>query len=158
MQLWKINEELKILRREYQEEELPELLEEIQKLEVDFNEKVQACIAVIKEKKSEKEVIKTAINELKDKINTLDNSVEWLSNYLKEILKAEGITNFKSPLHNVRIGHSKSVEIIDEDVIPEEYITLIKKISKSDILRRFREGRGAVQGAQILEKEYIVTS
>ena len=97
---------------------------------------------------------KTAIEErdrINDIISSYDKVIEKLSSNLKGAMELYGILELKSPTLKVNFRKSESVNIIDIDALPKEYITVktTEMPDKTAIKRALKEGTD-IAGAELV--------
>ena len=94
--------------------------------------------------------------------NALDSEIKRLQSFKKQKEKSiENLTNLQmiltqgekieTSLYKFSTRKSKSVNIIDESLIPDEYFKIKKEVSKSEISKAISSGVD-VSGAEIVEK------
>lgn len=119
----------------------------------DRDNKIDSIIKIIKQLKSFDEALDIEINAMLKKRKSIIERTQWLKNYISAIV---GTSNkWKNALHSVYWMSSKSVDITDENKIPEYYF----KVEKKPILSALKfdiEAGLPIDGAEIKEKKYIV--
>lgn len=157
MQLYKlkkeINDEFDRLRDEMENTEEPILdLSWLDELKCAFSDKIDACLAVIKEYKGFIKTIKETKQDLNTKQKILENKVQGLTDYVLQEIEALDDHKFKSALHSAIVVKSPpSVEIIDIDAIPDEYKyqEIIEKIDKNEIIIIHKQNGKKIDGVEI---------
>lgn len=100
-------------------------------------------IAVVRNLEADTEIIKSEIKRLQDLKKTKENKIENLKKYTKECLEEADIKKVSTSLGNISLRKLPgSVEVLEEDSIPEEYkkeVTTIT-IDKKSILAELKEG------------------
>lgn len=127
----------------------PELKEALNINEAEFESKVIAYGSIIQQKKYNVDMIKKEIERLKE----LQAIEERIENKLKEsvsnAMQLYGIDKVDTPTMKLSFRKSESVEIIDEKLIPAQYLVpQPAKISKSMIKDAIKSG-SEVPGASI---------
>lgn len=155
MQLYEINGQIA---------QLAELLEEGEIDETTYNDTIEALgaeIAVedvvkgIRNKAAEAEAYKAEADKLTDKKRRAEAAVDGLKRLLLTYLTVTEQKKVSTGLFTVSRGASKSCEIVDESLIPAEYlIPQPSKIDKKTILAELKEGK-TIKGAQLKESEHI---
>lgn len=97
------------------------------------------------------EAIKAAEEAMAKRRKALESRVKWLKDYLKNNMEACGISKIECPFFKLAIQKNPdSVNIIDEDAIPEQYKeqVITWKISKTAIKEAIKAGT-PVPGAEL---------
>jgi hypothetical protein len=111
--------------------------------------KAENIAKVIKSIEGDIEVISAEEKRLQGKRRALETNKERLKQYLEEQLELVGSTKVKTPLFSIGIQNNPvSVEVMDENMIPEDFISYTPTINKKDILAQLKEGK-EVPGAAI---------
>lgn len=126
-------------------------VERMEALEMERNQKIENIGCWIKNLKSDADAIKNEEKSLADRRKALENKAESLKKYLSYILAGE---KFKSPRVAVSWRKSKKVDIINEELIPEDYKTYTPSINKTAIKDAITSG-AVVDGAVIIENNSI---
>jgi hypothetical protein len=98
---------------------------------LDIEDKVQSICCVIKNFEAQAAAIKVEKDRLAKKQKTAENRVERLRDSLIHHLQATNQAKVKTTLFNVALSSSKSLKVVDETMIPQEY--LIPQPDKVDI-------------------------
>jgi hypothetical protein len=101
----------------------------IEALEV--SEKVEAICCVIKNFEAQAQAVKVEKDRLAKRQKTFENRVERLRDSLIYHLQTTNQAKVKTKLFNVALSSSKSLKVVDETMIPQEY--LIPQPDKIDI-------------------------
>lgn len=99
------------------------------------------------------EAMKNEEKRISDKRKLLENRVIKFKEYVKECMEKNGITKIETGLGNLTIAKNPiSVEIVNEDEVPNEYKTEIVtvKIDKTKIKNNFKETGEIPNGVNIL--------
>lgn len=132
-----------------------EALKYLEELKISKAEKIENCVALLKNWEALETAIKAEETALKARRDSLEKRAEWLKNYLSFcLLPGE---KFESAKCKVSWRKSESVEIQDESIIPEIYqrVETVTKIDKKAIKDAYNAG-GEVPGAIIVKKNNIV--
>lgn len=157
MKLYEIVRDLLFIRAEIDEEKDIDL-EQLENLEIAYEQKLEGCCAIVKEMNAEQEAIKNAINSLEKRSKSLENNKNRLKEYIYNMLEQMNKTKFKTALHSVSITKSPiSVKINDEDLIPEEFfiIKINKQINKKAIIEKYKEKGNVPEGANIITNTHL---
>lgn len=121
-------------------------------LQIERDEKMENIALWIKNLKADAKAYADEEKSFYAKKKAAENKVESLKNYLQYCLNGE---KFKTDRVTVSYRNSKSADIVNESLIPEEYkVPQEPKISKADILKDLKEGKD-VPGANLKEKQSI---
>jgi hypothetical protein len=115
----------------------------------DFNDKAINLTSYFKNLEAEALAIKQAEKNMSERRKVIENKVESLKKYIKNEMIRTGINKISYTYFNISLSKTKkSVEIIDEELIPEEFIrtTTKKEPDKNAILLA-----GGCIGAQLKE-------
>lgn len=157
MQLYKIVGALQTLREQIMDGEEVDL-EYLEDLEIAAKDKIEGCIIFIKELKAKRKALKEAQTEFRNREKSLERNQTQIQNYLIDMMKILNMNRFDSDLHSVRIAKSPlSVEILDEDLIPEDFIIeeIVRKPSKADLIQHYKDTGEEIEGVKISQKEHL---
>lgn len=110
-------------------------------------EKAEALAKMIDNFKADEEKLAEEVKRLQAKRKTLKNSAEFLMNELEQFHKASGIKNagiYKFKYRKL----PASVDVLDEKLIPDAYVKIERKPSKTDIKKAIQDGL-EVPGAKL---------
>lgn len=117
------------------------LEEKINSIEEELDQKVDNLAKLIKSLQGDVESYKLEETRLKNRRIALENKVEGIKKYIESQLVASGKEKIKG-IFTVGIQNNpSSVELVNEDAIPEVYISYEKHISKQDILIDLKAGK-----------------
>lgn len=137
------NEEMSIEDKIKVEEELTVLLQQKSQNIIGYARNTELMINAIKEEEK----------RLTDKRKMLENRLARFKEYVKECMTRNGITKIDTELGSLTIAKNPtSVEIVNEDEIPNEYKTEVVtvKIDKIKIKNNFKETGEIPNGVNIL--------
>lgn len=112
-------------------------------------DKVQSICCVIRNIEAETEAIKAEKDRLAKRQKTTENAVKRLKESLIYHLQATNQAKVKTTLFNVSLSSSKSLKVVDETMIPQEY--LIPQPDKVDIAGM---KKAIKEGAEIFGVEF----
>ena len=106
---------------------------------------------MIKEMQYDMDIIDVEIARLEAIRNSRNNALERLKSNLKGAMELYGILELKSPTMKVSFRKSESVNIVDIDALPKEYITVktTEMPDKTAIKRALKEGTD-IAGAELV--------
>lgn len=151
--LYEINSELQKAINEMFEQALfsetgevsQETADKVSELQMARDEKVDNIGAYIKNLKSDVVAIKTEMDNLKDRMDSKKKKIEYLENYLSDILGGE---KFESARVKISYRKSEAVMIPDMEALDEEFIktkteTVADKAAIKEALKAGQEVHGA---------------
>lgn len=119
------------------------------------DEKINSYCEIINQFKADIKSIKDEINRLTERKNNCENSIERMKSALDEFMKASGKTKEKTDKFTIYYRDTQSVNILDEDELPDEYlIPQPPKIDKKAISAAIKDGE-KVAGAELVTKSSI---
>lgn len=129
----------------------------LEELELDFNEKLEACAIYVKNKLAEAEAIKAEEKKLSDRRKTLERQAERLKNYIDICMNKIGENNLTTSKVALTYRKSSSVEVFDPLVLPENFCKVETKMTpdKVAIKNAIKAGK-YVPGAKIVENNNLV--
>lgn len=138
MKLYEIAEAIDNFEMEFDEDGVLINEDELNALNVDRDTKRENIALVIKNKEAEKQAISNEKKTFASREKTLTREIDWLKNYLAFDLKGEP---FKTPRVVITFRKSESVEILNEDAVPDSYldIKVVRTPMKDEIKKRLKE-------------------
>jgi hypothetical protein len=152
MQLFKITQEFENVFNEVDEngEMSPEMLEHLDALQEDFENKAVNVATYIKNLEAEEAAIAQAMEDMKTRKTRLSKQAASLSDYLQHHMQRLSIKEIKTcPYFKIRIKQCPaSVDVLSEDDIPAEFwrekvTTTIDKMRLKEVLSEGVEVPGA---------------
>lgn len=125
-------------------------LDELDALELERDTKVENIALWVKNLTAEAAAIKAEVQNLTKRQKAAENKAERLKDYLMGNLAGE---KFKTPKVAISYRTSEAVEITDEDLIPDEFLTIKTeyKPDKKAIKDELKAG-GEVEGAELVKR------
>lgn len=116
-----------------------------------LNDKLVACHGVLTSIKGDEATIESEISRLKSLLDAKRKRSEWLKDYIREciILSGEKKVDTGLAVFSIR-APSKSVNIVDESVIPDEYKRVSYSVDKSTALADLKSGK-QIAGLELKE-------
>lgn len=119
------------------------------------DEKINSYCEIINQFKADMKSLKDEINRLTERKNNCENAIERMKSALDEFMKASGKTKEKTDKFTIYYRDTQSVNILDEDELPDEYlIPQPPKIDKKAISAAIKDGE-KVAGAELVTKSSI---
>ena len=107
----------------------------------DIEEKAQNYAVIMKNLEAEAEALEKEEKRLAARKSSLRNRNKILKDNLENNMKAIGKTKFKTNLFSFNIGKNPpSVNIDDENLIPDQYIVYTKSAAKKAMLDDIKQG------------------
>jgi len=126
-------------------------------IESEIELKAESIAKLVKSIDSDVNGLKEEENRLSKKRKTLENKQKNLKRYMESQLIGLGLTKVKTPLFTVAMQKNPaSVNILDEDLIPELFKKSVTTISitKKEILDAIKNG-DLVPGAEMFQTESL---
>lgn len=119
------------------------------------DEKINSYCEIINQFKADMKSLKDEINRLTERKNNCENAIERMKSALDEFMKASGKTKEKTDKFTIFYRDTQSVNILDENKLPDEYLTpQPPKIDKKAISAAIKGGE-KVAGAELVTKSSI---
>jgi hypothetical protein len=124
-------------------------------LKLERTEKIENCVALLKNWYALQDAIKAEETALKARRESLQKRADWLKNYLSFCLKPG--EKFETAKCKILWRKSESIEVLHEEKIPEFYkkIEYTTKIDKKAIREAIKAG-GEVEGATLKQNNSLV--
>lgn len=132
----------------------PEMLAELDQINIDADTKHEAYAVIIKQFKGEADLLKAEEDRLIERRRQKERDIERLTERLTSSMQFFGKEKFETPKCKISFRTSKCIEITDESLIPDIYFKIEKKPLKSEIKAAIGEGK-EVAGAVLVEKKNI---
>lgn len=134
--------------------ETGEIIDEarLDELEIEYNTKIENVGLWIKDLNAEAKAIKEEVDSLNGRRKVVENKANSLKEYLRYALDGQ---KFKTPKLSVSYRKSKSVNIVSQEAIPEEYLKSGEPtVNKTEVKKAIEQGQ-VVPGAEIVENQSI---
>ena len=126
-------------------------LDRMNELQMSRNDKVENIALWIKNLLAEAKAIGEEKKNLDERKQRCERKAESLKQYLAYALDGQ---KFSTPKVSVSYRKSKSVDIVNADLVPQEYFKVKYEISKSDISEALKNGMD-IPGCVLVEKENL---
>ena len=141
---------------EISEESFAELEAELGKLNIQFDEKVVACIKAIKNRKAESKMIAGEIKKLRQMKQASDNNTERLVNYVMNMMDSLKLTESGTGLFKASIRNSPlTVEEIDIHDVPDEFVEVVLKLKKREAIDHIKKTGEIPQGVDMVQGRHL---
>ena len=154
LKLYELSEAYKNLWNMVDDEETDLTLVEqaLQTVEGEIETKAGNIAIFIRNLDSESKLIKEEEDRLKARRQAIENKRDRIKDFLQFSLEQMGLDKVKTPTHTIAIQNNPpSVQILNEDVIPGKYLTLIPEhyeVNKKAISEALKQGE-EVLGCQL---------
>lgn len=162
--LWEITQEFLALASLIEEaggEATDEVMEELAISRENFAHKAEGYARLILKWDSEVDAASAEIKRIQAIKKTKENAVGRLKETLKTALlifgqeDSKGIKRFETPLIKLSTRKSTSIEITDEQALPQEAFVIKREVSKTAI-KELLEAGAAIEGASVRENISVV--
>ncbi len=156
MKLYELSQDMKVLQNVLERNESKNLLKELEKIEVWFEEKLKNIWMLIRIYETNINWIDEEIKRLTDLKKTYKNKVDNLKNYVAYAMETANKDKIETDLFKFSFRKSTSVDIFEEDKIPEDWTEFVevKKIDKKGIWEALKKWE-IVPWCQLREKKNL---
>ena len=155
--LYEINEQIEMLTEQLVDSETGEIneevMEQLEQLNIDRSEKIEACGIIMKQLASEINAIKEEESALKARRTAKANRHDRIGEYVKQTLKGE---KFETAKVAFSYRKSEKVEITDESIVPDEWCKFetTRTPVKTNIKKALKGGE-KVPGCVLIETQNL---
>jgi len=121
-------------------------------MQLAFNDKAESLIKYTQNIESDIEQVDSMIKQLQARKKALKNKVDSFREYVRYNMESSGIDKISCPLFTMTLKKaSPVVEVVDQDLIPDEFISVevVQKVDKTKLKNALRQGD--VAGAKLSE-------
>lgn len=140
------------------DEETGELLnlEQLEEIQGEFDDKASNIALYIQELQAQAEAIKNKREALNDRQKSTTNKAERLKAYLSDMMNRAGKTKVETDDVRISFRKSESVDILDQSLIPQEYLNEKLTITpdKIEIKKAIKNGQD-IAGAMLIENQNL---
>lgn len=122
-------------------------VEKFEQLNMEIEKKIEGLCLWVKNLDAEAEAIKEEENALKDRRTRKENKAKSIRKYIQDFLKG---SKFETPRVAISYRKSESLKILDNAVIPDEYIKYKPEVNRADLKQAVKDGL-KVEGVYIQE-------
>ena len=127
-----------------------EIRTELAALEIEFDDKIENCIAYLKNLRAEEEALSAEIKRLTARRNATRNKDESLKSYTLAEITLAGRLGVQVGVHKAKLAKSQdAVIVIDENKVPDFYVKIERKVQKREILQWYKETGEILDGIDI---------
>ena len=132
----------------------PELMEELNDIQENGDEKLESYAIVVKSLLAEAAGLNAEKKRIDEREKRAKEAAEKVKGYADYLMNLLGKEKFKTTRAAITYRRSESVSILDESVIPERFFKVKREISKADIKTALKSGE-TVAGAELVENQNI---
>lgn len=121
----------------------------LEELERDYFDKLEACGLYVKNEQAEIDAIKAEEKRLADRRRVKENKVNRLKEYMLQSMDATETKKLDTPKVYISTRKSQKVIIDNEEKIPRQFIKVTETVNKTEIKKALKNG--TVDGAHIEE-------
>ena len=119
-------------------------------LEIEFDDKLENCLAYLKNLRAEEEALGAEIKRLTARKKAAQNRAESLKAYTLVEIELTQRTGVSVGPHKARIAKSQNgVIVLDETEVPDEFVKVERKPKKADILKWYKATGEILPGIDI---------
>ena len=137
-------------RAEENEGDITDFVHEFEEIRAEFKDKAENYWRMIKNLTAEADALKAEKQRLEKKQKAKENTVQFLKDRLADSMRFMGEDKVKTAFGSLSFRRSQSVDIADLDLLPDEFIKVVKTASKAAISEAIKQGK-EVPGAVIKE-------
>lgn len=151
MNLYEVTKEFENFEFEFDEDGVVVNEEELERVELDFNTKLENCIKWYKNCVAEAEALKEEKLKFTDRQKKAERQAESMKNWISYCLKGNK-WHSKDNLYGVSYRKSEVIEISNDAILPEEFVEYIPKLDKAGIKKAVKNG-AEFKGVELVEKQ-----
>lgn len=119
-----------------------------------LGDKLDNTMKIIKQLDAEEKALKDEAKRLTTRADTRKNKRELLRGLMLGSLETSGEKKLKTMSHNYSITDKESVQVLNEDELPREYVRLTRSADKTKIKEHLKEGV-LIDGCSIVKKSSL---
>lgn len=114
----------------------------LESLTAEIEEKADGYAKIIRQLQGEVEAIKAEVDRLTNRKTAIENHITFMKKNLEQSMIATGKEKFKTELFSFNIQNNPSSVVldVDEDMVPDQYSVISKKVDKKGILQAIKNG------------------
>lgn len=122
---------------------------------LEIDKKIEGCVYVQKQLESDIEAFKRERDRLDERMRTIRNNLQRVKDNLLNFVNYTGLKRLDVGTFSLRVGKSFKTVVTDEEKIPSEFLVPQKpKVNVEAIRKRLKSGE-KVQGASLVESEFL---
>lgn len=123
-------------------------IEKFEQLNMAIEKKIEGLCLWVKNLDAEAAAIKEEEDALKDRRVRKENKAKSIRNYIQDFLKG---SKFETPKVAISYRKSQSLEVLENAVIPDEYLEFKTKVKTAELKKAVKGGL-ELEGVYLLEK------
>ena len=127
-------------------------IEKLEKLQIEFNEKVENIALWVKNLNAEAEAVKKEKDALAARQKACENKAQELKKYLSSFLNGQ---KFKTPRVSISYRKSESVEVLDVSELDPEYYKVVQPEADRTKIKNAIKNGASIAGVSLIEKQNI---
>lgn len=122
----------------------------------DFDKKAVGCALISREIAANAKMMRDAAAEIVERARKWEARAERLEGYLQHNMKSAQRLRIENPLVTIalREGRDKSVEVVDADAVPQQYMRVKTEPNKTEIKKALEAGQ-EIAGARLIVKDRL---
>lgn len=130
--------------------------ENLDQLEAEFNDKLEACGVYVKNLKADVEALKAERTRLSERIRVAENKIERMKSYIFDCMARTEMKKLSTSKIEIGTRKSYAVSIDDEKAIPSAFIKteIVENFDKKAIMDALKKGV-TIEGASLEERNNI---
>lgn len=139
----------------------PEALQRLDELELAFNEKIDACLAVLKNKKAHLSQQNETIRQLQRRKSTTSKEIGFLEYYISSEMLRMNRKRVETALHKVTVTSSRGkIDVLDIDALPDRLKRTESKVfpDKDAIRQEMKETGSTPDGVTFTKGHHLRVS
>ena len=157
MKLYELAQNYLNLQELLEDQETPKeiVIKALEEVDGDLEDKAENIAKLMKSLELECNAIKEEETRLSNKRRAMENKNKGLKEYLENTMKATGKLKFKGKLFSFNIQkNAPSVDVVDSELIPKEFIEFEPKVKKKEILVALKNGE-VIEGVRLKQTESL---
>lgn len=143
---------------ELTDKQIQAVLDAVDEKKGSLREKVDNVCRLLANLEGDAEKFKIEEARLARRRKALENKAKRLRNWVRSSMDILEVPEIKTTVHNVRLGvASQVVVIVDDKLVPDEYVKVERKPKKAEILKAYKEDGEIVPGTKVEEGQRTLT-
>lgn len=124
-------------------------IEKFEQINMEIEKKIEGLCLWVKNLDAEAAAIKEEEDALKDRRTRKENKAKSIRKYIQDFLKG---AKFETPKVAISYRKSQSLEVLENAVIPDEYLEVKTKVKTAELKKAVKGGL-ELEGVYLLEKQ-----
>ena len=153
--IYQINEKYLLIQQMIEEGTPPEVFAEaLQAIDGEASEKLESYAMVLKNIESDISGLDAEIKRLQERKKSMENNVKQMKLNMAILLQSVEGNKVKTDKFTFSLRKSTAVEVLNESLIPPQFVVTERKVLKSEIKKALADGL-KVSGASIVENQSL---